>query len=104
MNLALSDITVPLPEFPLTVTASFRARITGLVGPSGAGKTTLLDVIAGIQTPVRGRIALGETVLLDVERHTRVRARDRRIGYVPQDLSLFPHLSVRRNLLYGHKA
>ena len=103
MKLALADISVRLPEFTLAVTADFTAPVTGLVGPSGAGKTTLLDVIAGIRRPEQGRIALDEAVLLDTARRECVPARARRIGYVPQDLALFPHLSVRQNLLYGHK-
>lgn len=103
MKLALTEISVRLPEFTLSVTADFTAPVTGLVGPSGAGKTTLLDVIAGIRRPERGRIVLNETVLLDTAQKECAPARARRIGYVPQDLALFPHLSVRQNLLYGCK-
>src|SRR5688572_22568714 len=103
MKLALADISVRLPEFTLAITADFTAPVTGLVGPSGAGKTTLLDVIAGIRRPDRGKIALDATVLLDAAQPVFVPARARKIGYVPQDLALFPHLSVRKNLLYGHK-
>jgi len=103
MKLSLTNIAVPLPEFALQVSAEFHAPVTGLVGPSGAGKTTLLDVIAGIRQPRTGRIVLDMAVLLDCAAKQFVPARRRNIGYVPQDLSLFPHLSVRRNLLYGHK-
>lgn len=103
MKLSLTNITVPLPEFSLEVSAEISSPVTGLVGPSGAGKTTLLDVIAGLRHPQRGRLQLDETVWLDTTQGLTVAARDRRVGYVPQDLALFPHLSVRRNLLYGHK-
>jgi molybdate transport system ATP-binding protein len=103
MKLSLADITVGLPEFTLQVSSEISARVTGLIGPSGAGKTTLLDVIAGIRKSDNGRIKLDETVLLDRAHNISVPARDRHIGYVPQDLSLFPHLSVQNNLLYGHK-
>jgi molybdate transport system ATP-binding protein len=103
MKLALKDISVRLPEFTLAATTDFSARVTGLVGPSGAGKTTLLDVIAGIRKPEQGRIVLDDTVLLDTPQRICIPARARRIGYVPQDLALFPHLSVQRNLLYGCK-
>jgi molybdate transport system ATP-binding protein len=104
MKLSLANVTVALPEFSLEVSAEITSRVAGVVGPSGAGKTTLLDVLAGIRKPEHGRILLDNTVLLDTTQNTSVAARQRRIGYVPQDLSLFPHLSVRRNLLYGHKA
>lgn len=103
MKLSLANITVRLPEFTLQVSTEISARVTGLIGPSGAGKTTLLDLIAGIRKADSGRILLDEAVLLDTAQKISVPARDRHIGYVPQDLSLFPHLSVQRNLLYGHK-
>jgi molybdate transport system ATP-binding protein len=104
MKLALEDIQVPLAEFTLSVTAEFHARVTGIVGPSGAGKTTLLDVIAGIVRPRHGRITLDNAVLDDSNSRAHVPTRARRMGYVPQDVALFPHLNVRRNLLYGHRA
>ncbi len=104
MNLSLEQICVPLAEFTLEATLTLRGPITGIVGPSGAGKTTLLDVIAGIRRPRAGKIVLGETLLIDMADGTHVPARARRMGYVPQDLALFPHLSVRGNLLYGQKS
>jgi molybdate transport system ATP-binding protein len=103
MKLSLANITVQLPEFTLQVSSEISARVTGLIGPSGAGKTTLLDVMAGIRKANGGRIMLNETVLLDTAHNISVPARDRHIGYVPQDLSLFQHLSVQNNLLYGQK-
>jgi molybdate transport system ATP-binding protein len=103
MNLLLDQVSVPLGEFTLAVNLTLRGQVTGIVGPSGAGKTTLLDVMAGIRRPKTGRILLGETLLTDTDNRTHVPVRARRMGYVPQDLALFPHLNVRRNLLYGHK-
>ena len=103
MNLLLDHICVPLPEFTLEVSLTLRGPITGIVGPSGAGKTTLLDVIAGIRHSRAGKIVRGEMVLADAANGTHVPARARKMGYVPQDLALFPHLSVRGNLLYGQK-
>jgi molybdate transport system ATP-binding protein len=103
MNLLLEQICVPLAEFTLEVSLTLHGPITGIVGPSGAGKTTLLDVIAGIRGVRVGRIVLGETVLSDMADGTHLPARSRKMGYVPQDLALFPHLNVRGNLLYGHK-
>lgn len=70
-----------------------------ILGPSGSGKTTLLRVIAGFERTDRGRVRLGGTVV-DDETHF-VEAAQRRIGYVPQDGSLFPHLSVERNVGFG---
>jgi molybdate transport system ATP-binding protein len=75
--------------------------VTALFGPSGAGKSTVLNAIAGLFKPEFGRIVLGGETLLDTERSIAVPARERRIGMVFQDSRLFPHLTVRKNLLYG---
>jgi molybdate transport system ATP-binding protein len=83
------------------VDVSVEARAIALVGPSGSGKTSVLEAIAGLRRPARGRIAIGGRVLFDAATHTDVPARGRRIGYVPQDVLLFPHLNVRRNVSYG---
>lgn len=90
---------LPLAEFSLEVTFELSARTTALSGPSGAGKTTLLELIAGLRTPRRGRIELHGRVVCD--EGVFVPPRARRVGYVPQDDALFPHLSVRQNVLYG---
>ena len=103
MNLILDRICVPLAEFTLEMSLEFQECVTGIVGPSGAGKTTLLDVIAGIIHPRTGRMTFDGAVLTDSTTRVHVRTRERKIGYVPQDLALFPHLTVRRNLLYGYK-
>lgn len=79
----------------------FTARAVALFGPSGSGKTTILEAIAGLRAPQRGRIAVRERVLFDTASHTSVPVRDRHVGYVPQDLLLFPHLNVRRNVTYA---
>jgi molybdate transport system ATP-binding protein len=75
--------------------------LTALFGRSGAGKTSLINAIAGLLRPERGRIMLDGEVLTDTERGIFVPAPRRRIGYVFQEGRLFPHLSVRQNLLYG---
>lgn len=103
MMLRLQNISLPLADFALELDAVCTARVTGIFGPSGAGKTSLLDLIAGLRQPVTARITLGDTVLIDTATRTNLPARDRRIAYVPQDLALFPHLSVRANVLYGRK-
>lgn len=76
-------------------------RIAGIFGTSGAGKTTLLELIAGFRKPQQGRIQFEDRLLIDVPRSIFRPAYQRNIGYVPQDLALFPHLSVKGNLRYG---
>ena len=75
--------------------------MTALFGRSGSGKTTLVDIVAGLIRPDRGRVAVDGQMLVDTERGVFVPKHRRRIGYVFQDSRLFPHLSVRQNLLYG---
>jgi molybdate transport system ATP-binding protein len=70
-------------------------------GASGAGKTTLLDCIAGLIEPDSGRIAIGEQVLFDAAARIHLPVEKRNIGYVFQDLALFPHLTVEENVSYG---
>ncbi|HEX8618994.1 MAG TPA: ATP-binding cassette domain-containing protein [Thermoanaerobaculia bacterium] len=99
MTVTLRDVVLPLAEFSLDVTFELHARTTALVGPSGAGKTTILELIAGLRKPLSGRIELAGRVLSDA--NVFVPPRARRVGYVPQDDALFPHLSVRQNIVYG---
>jgi molybdate transport system ATP-binding protein len=70
-------------------------------GESGAGKTVTLEIIAGLRTPGAGAIRLGGRTLSDAAAGVNLPPRERRVGYVPQDVALFPHLPVRKNLLYG---
>jgi molybdate transport system ATP-binding protein len=101
MNLLLKNVFLPLAEFPLDVDVEIENQVTAIFGPSGAGKTSLLDLIAGLRRPQSAFIQLGDRVLTDTAAGAQVPTRHRQIGYVPQDLALFPHLSVRQNLLYG---
>jgi molybdate transport system ATP-binding protein len=77
--------------------------IIALFGRSGSGKTTLIDIIAGLLAPDAANVRLDELVLIDSAAHVALAAERRRIGYVFQNARLFPHLSVRGNLLYGKK-
>jgi molybdate transport system ATP-binding protein len=86
-------------DFLLEAECAFVPGITILFGSSGAGKTTLLDCIAGLTTPDAGRIAVGDRVFFD--RGIDVPVQRRRVGYVFQDLALFPHLSAEENIGYG---
>ena len=95
------DFGLTQGSFSLTITERSDARALALFGPSGSGKTTIVEAIAGLRTPERGTIAIGGHVLFCRERRVDVPARQRRVGYVPQDVLLFPHLDVRRNVVYG---
>ncbi|MEI4473428.1 molybdenum ABC transporter ATP-binding protein [Frigidibacter sp. MR17.24] len=92
-------IRLARPGFDLDVAFAAPQGVTALFGRSGAGKTTVVQAVAGLLRPDRGRIALGDRVLS--EGRTFLPPHRRRIGYVFQDGRLFPHLSVRQNLLYG---
>ena len=87
-------------EFAVRVAAG-AAGITALVGPSGQGKTSALDAVAGLLRPVSGRIAVAGAVLFDAAQGIDLPPHARAAGYVFQDLRLFPHLTVRDNLLFG---
>ena len=72
-----------------------------MFGASGAGKTTLLECLAGLTQPDEGRIVIEELVLFDSESRANMPAWRRQIGYVFQELALFPHLTVEKNIQYG---
>jgi molybdate transport system ATP-binding protein len=95
------DVRHPLGRITLDVRFAAGRGITALVGPSGAGKTSVLRVIAGTIRPHQGVVRVDGEALVDTARGTWVPVHRRRIGYVPQEPSLFPHLTVRRNLLFG---
>jgi molybdate transport system ATP-binding protein len=97
------DLAFALRQGAFTVEISERtdARALALFGPSGSGKTTVIEAIAGLRTPQRGRIAIGDRVLFSDDRRVNLPARERRVGYVPQDVLLFPHMNVRDNVTYG---
>ena len=97
------DVTMRQESFVLHVRESASVEVLGLFGPSGSGKTSLLETIAGIRTPDEGEIRVGERQLFSSRDRVNVPARDRRIGYVPQDALLFPNLDVTGNISYGHQ-
>jgi molybdate transport system ATP-binding protein len=76
-------------------------EVIGIIGPNGAGKSTTLRAIAGLLAISSGRIAIGDRVVSDVDARTHVPAHRRKVGFVFQDLLLFPHLSVRDNVAFG---
>ena len=98
------DISIRQDAFVLNVTEAASVEVLGLFGPSGSGKTTLLESIAGIRTPDRGEIRIGDRILFSSSRQINLPARDRHIGYVPQDALLFPNLDVKGNIRYGARS
>ena len=95
------DFSLRQGDFTLEIREQITARVVALFGPSGAGKTSVLESIAGLQTPERGVIRIGTRTLFDSRAGVDLPAHERHVGYVPQDLALFPHMNVRRNMLYG---
>jgi molybdate transport system ATP-binding protein len=95
------DITIDRGGAPIAMAFTAPERLVALFGPSGAGKTSTLDAVAGLLRPRRGRIAVGDMVLFDSERRIDLPPERRTCGYVFQDGRLFPHRTVRDNLLYG---
>ena len=97
----LLDFCLRQRDFVLKVCIESDARTIALFGPSGAGKTTTLEAIAGLRSPDIGAIRVGNKVLFDHQQKINLPAHERCVGYVPQDLALFPHLDVLHNVLYG---
>jgi molybdate transport system ATP-binding protein len=95
------DVEHRFGDFALAARFATQGRVSAFFGRSGAGKTSLAHLIAGLVRPQRGRIAVAGQVLVDTERRIFVPSHRRRIGCVFQDGRLFPHLTVRQNLLYG---
>jgi len=101
-----SEISVRLhkrvrTDFELNLDLDLPSGISILFGPSGAGKTTLLDCIAGLKSPDAGRIAIAGNLLFDDQLKINIPPYHRKVGYVFQDLALFPHLNVECNVEYG---
>jgi len=90
-----------LGDFTIDIAFRTGGGATALFGPSGSGKTTVLHAIAGLLRPERGRIVFDGRVMLDTAEGIFVPAYRRDVGYVFQDGRLFPHLTVRQNLLFG---
>lgn len=97
------EIHSGLGAFTLDAQMNVGAGTTVLFGRSGSGKTSLINAIAGLITPKRGRISLGDRVLFDAARDINIPTHQRRIGYVFQSARLFPHLNVAQNLDYGSR-
>jgi iron(III) transport system ATP-binding protein len=103
VDLFAVDITLPRRSFDLRVELSLGAETIALVGPSGSGKTSLLRTLAGLERPRAGRIALGDEVWFDAARRLHLSPERRRVGYLPQDYGLFPHLTVAANVSFAER-
>jgi molybdate transport system ATP-binding protein len=96
-----ADITLPRRAFDLRIGLRLSEETLALVGPSGAGKTSLLRAVAGLERPTEGRIALDDEIWMDAGRGVHLRPERRRVGYLPQDYALFPHLTVSGNVRFA---
>lgn len=104
MNLIFKDVRLRLGGMVLELNVTLDRKTTALFGPSGSGKTSILELVAGLRQPEKGSIEWDGTLLVDVSRRVFVSARQRAMGYIPQDLALFPHQTVRQNIQYGRPA
>lgn len=95
------SITLRLGSTRLAYDFAAGNGLTALFGPSGAGKTSLLNAVAGLIRPASGRIAVDSAALFDKAQRINLKPEQRRCGYVFQDNRLFPHRTVRDNLLFG---
>jgi molybdate transport system ATP-binding protein len=99
--LLAARIHLPLADFSLDLDINIQGGVTAVLGASGAGKTSFLETLAGLREPLKSKIVLGGRVLEDTSIIYCLPPESRRVGYLPQDVLLFPHLSVLRNLEYG---
>ena len=97
------SLELPLRDFSLSVEASLAVGTVAVMGRSGAGKSSLLEAIAGLRR-ARGRIEVDGEVWLDSAAGVDLRPERRRVGYVPQDARLFPHLTVEENAGFSPRA
>jgi len=104
MNLRLDQLRLVQGAFELQVDLETTGEVIGIFGHSGAGKTSLMELVAGLRQPNSGCIQIDDAVLTDRGTGLFVAPERRGVGYVPQDLALFPHLSVRKNVTYGRSS
>jgi molybdate transport system ATP-binding protein len=95
------DFALRQGDFRLEIAERLDTLVLAIFGASGSGKTTVLESIAGLRRPDRGRIEIEGRTLYSSKEGVDLAPRVRQIGYVPQDSVLFPHMNVRKNILYG---
>ena len=99
----LVSIRKAVKGFTLDASWEIGNELAVLFGFSGSGKSLTLQIIAGLIKPDRGIITVNASTYFDSARHISVAPQERSLGYVFQDLALFPHMTVRQNILYGAK-
>lgn len=97
-------IKATVGQLLLDVALDARPETLVLIGPNGAGKSSLLSLVLGVRPILEGRIAVGNDLLLDTKSRVDVPLERRRLGYLPQDYALFPHLTVQENLDFALKS
>jgi molybdate transport system ATP-binding protein len=95
------DLRIEFAATDLHVQLETESPAVAIVGPSGAGKSTILRILAGVERRARGVVRVGSVAWQDSDAGVWVPPWKRKVGWVPQDVLLFPHLSVRENLAYG---
>jgi molybdate transport system ATP-binding protein len=97
------DLAIPCDGFEVALAWETAHTALGLFGPSGAGKSSVLEALAGLRRGVRGRIEVGGRTWLDSAHGVALPPEARGVGYVPQELALFPHRDVLGNLRSGER-
>ena len=95
------DVSYTNTSLKLVIRLQSKAMILGFSGDSGVGKSTLFNIVSGLLEPEKGNIVIDHNVLYDSKSRTNVLPKSRNIGYVFQDLRLFPHLNVYQNIKYA---
>lgn len=91
----------PTREFTLDIHLQSASKRIALYGPSGSGKSMTLQAVAGLLSPTRGLIKVGERVFFDASQKICLKPQERRVAYLFQDYGLFPHLTVAQNICFG---
>lgn len=94
-------IKTKIADFTIDIKIKLVEGINCFFGPSGAGKTSVINCIAGLKKPKQAKIIINSKTLIDTKKNIMTPINKRQIGYVFQEPRLFPHLNVKKNLLYG---